>query len=388
MTARDGTLLDAASAGLESLFTAAADDAELAAFNAATPNRVAYKHAHSQQNPESAWGRNTLDAVRFAFYVLNERFGPPIAGGRHGVSLTGRNTLVIASSVSNGGGAALAAAEQDRDGLIDGVAVAEPNAQPRSTQDLTIRQGSTVQPAIGKPLVDYFSFAAVYQPCALLSAQVGLSLGASSWPPEYTTSAQHRCAGLAAKGLVTGATTAEQADDALARMLAYGWLPDSNFEQQSHFRLTTNAITVTYTNAYGRFSVLDRLCDFSFANTDVSGAVVPPARQLQAGLFATGTGVPPTTGINIVYDRSVGGARLDFAAVSPSTGLADFALDGALCQRALVTGHDAVTGVPLDGEQRARSERLREGIGETQLGGTWVASRRLSSPDAATRCCR
>ena len=369
VTARDGTLLDAASAGLESLFTAAADDAELAAFNAATPNRVAYKHAHSQQNPESAWGRNTLDAVRFAFYVLNERFGPPIAGGRHGVSLTGRNTLVIASSVSNGGGAALAAAEQDRDGLIDGVAVAEPNAQPRSTQDLTIRQGSTVQPAIGKPLVDYFSFAAVYQPCALLSAQVGLSLGASFWPPEYTTSAQHRCAGLAAKGLVTGATTAEQADDALARMLAYGWLPDSNFEQQSHFRLTTNAITVTYTNAYGRFSVLDRLCDFGFANTDVSGAVVPQARQLQAGLFATGTGVPPTTGINIVYDRSVGGARLDFAAVSPSTGLADFALDGALCQRALVTGHDAVTGVPLDGEQRARSERLREGIGETQLEG-------------------
>ena len=36
------------------------------------------------------------------------------------------NTVVIASSISNGGGAAIAAAEIDRAGLIDGVAVAEP----------------------------------------------------------------------------------------------------------------------------------------------------------------------------------------------------------------------------------------------------------------------
>ena len=34
---------------------------ELADFNAATPNRFAFKHAHSQQNPESEWGRDVLD---------------------------------------------------------------------------------------------------------------------------------------------------------------------------------------------------------------------------------------------------------------------------------------------------------------------------------------
>ena len=40
-----------------------------------TRTAVAFKHAHSQQNPEKDWGRDTLSAIRFAFYVLNEQFG-------------------------------------------------------------------------------------------------------------------------------------------------------------------------------------------------------------------------------------------------------------------------------------------------------------------------
>jgi hydroxybutyrate-dimer hydrolase len=367
VTARDGVLGDAAALGIESQFTAAVSDADRAAFNLATPNRVAYKHAHSQQNPEKDWGRNTLDAVRFAFYVLNERFGEVDGKGQRRASLHAKNTLVIASSVSNGGGAALAAAEQDTEGLIDGVAVAEPHAQPRHTKKLTIRQGATTVATIGKPLVDYFTFANVYQPCALLSAQAGLSLHAAFWPPAYTTSAQSRCAALAAKGLVAGATLAEQADDALAKMQAYGWQPDSNFLQQSHFRFATNSIAVTYTNAAGRFSVLDKLCGFSLANTDAIGNVIAQLPAAQAGIFSTGNGVPPTTGVNIVFNDSVGGAKLDFLAASPSTGTADFALDGALCQRSLATGRDAVTGAKLSGDMKAKAHRVRAGIAETQL---------------------
>ncbi len=369
VTARDGTLGDAATLGIESQFTAATSEADRAAFNAATPHRVAYKHAHSQQNPEKDWGRHTLDAVRFAFYVLNERFGRLDGNGVRRATLNAKNTLVIASSVSNGGGAALAAAEADREGLIDGVAVTEPNAQPRHTGALTIRQGATTIATIGKPLADYFTFANVYQPCALLSSQAGLSLHPAFWPAAYTASAQNRCAALAARGLVAGATLAEQADDALARLRAYGWQPDSNFLQQSHFRFATNSIAVTYTNAAGRFSVLDNLCGFSMANTDAAGNVIAQVPAAQAGIFATGNGVPPTTGVNIVYNDSVGGAKLDFLATSPSTGLPDFALDGALCQRALVTGRDPVTGARLAGEMKARSERVRAGIREVQLTG-------------------
>ncbi len=369
VTARDGTLGDAAALGIESQFTAAVSDSERAAFNAATPNRVAYKHAHSQQNPEKDWGHNTLDAVRFALYVLNERYGKVDGKGVRRATLNAKNTLVIASSVSNGGGAALAAAEQDRDGLIDGVAVTEPNAQPRHSGDLTIVQGSHVEATIGRSLTDYFTFANVYQPCALLSSQAGLSLHVAFWPAAYTASAQNRCAALAVKGLVSGATLDEQADDALAKMHAYGWKPENDFLQQSHFRFATNSIATTYTNAAGRFSVLDNLCGFSFANTDTNGNLIAQVPSVEAGIFATGNGVPPTSGVNIVYNDSVGGAKLDFLATSPSTGTADFALDGALCQRALATGRDPATGAKLTGDMKAKADRVRVGIHRAQLDG-------------------
>ena len=79
---QDGTRADAATAGAQSNFTATLGATELAAFNAAYPNRVAFKHAHSQQNPEKDWGSDTLNAVRFAFYVLNEQLAPKAADGR------------------------------------------------------------------------------------------------------------------------------------------------------------------------------------------------------------------------------------------------------------------------------------------------------------------
>ena len=56
----DGTRTSAALAGADSHFTASLSAAERASYNAAFRNRVAYKHAHSQQNPEADWGRNTL----------------------------------------------------------------------------------------------------------------------------------------------------------------------------------------------------------------------------------------------------------------------------------------------------------------------------------------
>ena len=368
---RDGTLLNAASAGTEAQFQATLSEADRAAFNAATPNRVAYKHAHSQRNPEREWGRHTLNAIRLAFWAINERHGAPDPRrpGQHLASITPAQTLVIASSVSNGGGAALAAAEQDKEGLIDGVAVSEPNATPRSAGRLGLRQGAQVVAVKGRPLVDYFTLANVYQPCALLSAQAGLSLNAAFWPAAFTTIAQNRCAALAAKGLVTGATLAEQADAALAKLLAHGWQADSNFLQQSHFRFATNSIAVNYVNAAGRFSVLDNVCGYSLANTDGNGNPSAQLPLVQAGLFASGNGVPPTSGVNIVYNPSLGGAKLDFVAVSPSTGQFDFALDGALCLRALATGVDPETGQPLSGERLAQSQRVQSGVKEVLLGG-------------------
>ncbi len=367
--ARDGTLLNAATAGIEAQFQAPDSAADITAFNAATPNRVAYKHAHSQQNPQKDWGRSTLDAVRFAFYVLNQHYAPaPVrAGMAPKVRITPANTLVIASSVSNGGGSALAAAEQDKQGLIDGVAVSEPLNEARRTPQLVIQQGSRVAAHAGKQLADYFTYANVYQACALLSSQAGLSMNAAFWPQAYTDSANQRCAGLAARGLVRGSTPAEWADSALEKMLNHGWQPESNFLQQSHFRFATNSIAVTYVNAAGRFSVTDNVCGYSMANTDGIGNVTAQNPYAVAGIFASGNGVPPTTGVNIVYNDSVGGAKLDFLAVSPTSGQADFALDGALCLRSLVKGKDAVTGGPLSAPMQAQADRVRQGMNEVRL---------------------
>lgn len=363
VTLIDGTTADAAAAGTAAHFRAAINDAARAAYNAAFPNRVAYKHAHSQQNPEKDWGKNTLQAIEFAFYELNELYGST-NGAVKMRTIGPSNTLVIASSVSNGGGAALAAAEQDTGGLINAVVVSEPNAQPKDNGSLVIKRGSTIVSTHSKPLADYLTYASIYQPCAALAAPDSPGAALLS-----AANSANRCAALAAKGLVSGTATADQAADALAKLHAYGWEAEQDVLQASHYRFATPAIAFTYPNALGRFSVTDNLCGFSLANTDAAGNVIAQNATLQAGLFATGNGVPPTTGINIVYNDSVGGPRQDLLSTSPSTRLTDFALDGALCQRALVTGKDPATGAALTGDMLAKSQRVRQGISEVQLNG-------------------
>lgn len=362
VTLIDGTAVDAATAGAAAHFKAAITEAARAAYNALFPNRIAYKHAHSQQNPEKDWGKNTLQAIEFAYYVLNEQFGTSDSPKRRTIAPS--NTVVIASSVSNGGGAAIAAAEQDINGLINAVVVSEPDVQLKPNSGITIKRGNTVIATHSKPLLDYFTYASIYQPCAVLAAS-----GSPGAALLSATNSANRCSALAAKGLVTGSTTAEQANNALAKLHAYGWEPESDVLQLSHYRLATPSIAVTYSNAYGRFSVTDNLCGFSFAATDATGNVVAQNPNSLATLFATGNGIPPTTGVNIVYNDSVGGPKQDLLSTSSSSNLTDFALDGALCQRALVTGADPVTGAALTGNQLVNAQRVQQGISEVQLNG-------------------
>jgi hydroxybutyrate-dimer hydrolase len=360
----DGRLTDAVVAGKNSLFTADLTDAQRAAFNAATPNRVAYKHAHSQQNPEQDWGRNTLQAVVYAFYQLNEKFGKPGPQGGKRIALDRRNTLVIASGASNGGGAGIAAAEQDQHNLIDGVAVGEPNVNTTPDARLTIQQGAQNFPVFGRTLFDYFTFANLYQPCARMDprAAVGPFAGSLS-----AVNATNRCTALHQAGLLAGATLAAQAAEALDKLRGYGYLAQSDLLHPTMYRFATNAIVVTYANAYSRSSVADNVCGYSFANTTAAGAVTAQLLFNEERLFGTGNGVPPSTGINIVYNDSVGAPTQDLLAVSPSTGLADLAMDGAICERSLFEGRNIVTGQPLNAAAQAVSDRLQQGLGEVQL---------------------
>lgn len=228
-------------AGRNAQFAPDLTDAQRSAFAQQFPGRVAFKHAHSQQNPEKDWGKITLQAVEFAFYVLNEKYGVVARDNTSRiVRFTPANTLTIASSISNGAGSALLAAEQDTAGLIDAVAATEPQIQPNRTSGYTVRQAGTNVTAQGKPLLDYSSYAALYQPC--------IAPGGAG-----------RCESLVQKGLLTGNDLASRQADAQARLKAYGWTAAAEPLQAAH-ALTNILVAVTYVNAYGKFSVTDNVC--------------------------------------------------------------------------------------------------------------------------------
>ena len=341
----DGTRAPAASAGAAAAFNAGLSAAELAAFNLATPNRFAFKHAHSGQNPEKDWGTHTLRAVEFAFYALNEQFGPQTATGQRLRSITPENTLVIASSLSNGGGAAIAAAELDRSGLIDGVAVSEPAVQLPASPAVSVRRGGAVQSVVGKTLIDYTTQANLYQACAALAPSVASSPYAAAFGAGFANPAlpiaPNRCAALKAQGLLTADTTTAQAEEALQALRRYGWEPEADALHASLAAFeVAPAVAVTFANALSKARVSDHLCGFSYAATSATGAVASLAPAALATMFATGNGVPPSSGVQLVNNRAKGGAARDVLSVS-DTGVPDWNLAGALCLRNLVTGSDA-----------------------------------------------
>ena len=345
---QNGVRAGRVAAGKNALFAPDFSDADRLAWAGAYPNRIAFKHAHSQQNPEKDWGKVTLQAVEMAFYVLNERYGVLARDGSSRiVRLTPKNTITIASSISNGAGSALLAAEQDTKGLISGVAASEPQVQPQPSTAYSVRQGGVVVANPGRALFDYATYAALYQPCI---ASVAGNAG--------------RCTALVAKGLLNGADLAAQQADAKLRLQAYGWLPDSDPLQAAHAG-TNILVAVTYAYAYGKFSVTDKVCGFTFAQTDGGGNPIAFTSAQKAASFATQSGIVG----NVVYENSVGGARVYTAGVSPSTSLADQSLDGFLCLRSLATGRDAVSGANLDGTLAAQSVRVRAGMAEVVASG-------------------
>jgi hydroxybutyrate-dimer hydrolase len=356
---QNGARADATTAGKSANFTAALSAGDLASFVAANPYRLAVRHAHSQQNPERDWGIQTLNAVRFAFYVLNEQFADKFDDGTAKYQIRPDNTIVIASSVSNGGASAVAAAEQDTEGLIDGVAVAEPVLELMPNPALAIKRGSTTITGSGRPLYDYFTLANLYSPCASQSARLTGSYGVAAVLP-VPALANNRCAALKAKGLLAKTTPAEQADEALDLLLAAGWQSESNLILATMYTQGVPPIPMTYANSYGRFSVADRLCGLSFSGIDAAGKPAPVAAATLAQAFGTSNGVPPSAGIQITNDNNPAGPISSPLSVSPSTGVQDYNFDAALCHRNLWTGSDAAAArVQAGVKETLRSANLR-----------------------------
>ncbi|HZX97736.1 MAG TPA: 3-hydroxybutyrate oligomer hydrolase family protein, partial [Myxococcales bacterium] len=385
----DGMRAVRSNAGARSNFNAPISDADRAAFNTANPNRFAVKHAHSQQNPEKDWGKYTLHAVEFAYYVLNQKFGTAQSDGKTPRVYHPGQILTIAASVSNGGGAALAAAEQDTEHFISGVVAGEPQVQVGSTA--TIQRGGATVSASAKSLYDYTTLAVLYQGCAA---------GATGQPAntQFMTAAQfnNRCAALKAKGLLNAATQPDQSNEALTRLQQAGWESESNIIHSSHFATyATPSVAVTYANAYSRSSVKDNLCGYSFAFVDNTTSSAPTPATAGSGtgnalavIFATGNGVPgpmgafasgagSSSGIEIINDSDATGAtaaakadRLSLSPTAKNAGLSgtDFNVDGAACLRTLFTGQDA-SGAALTGDLLAKSNALKAGIQEVLRNG-------------------
>ena len=287
--------------------TPAGTDATLAFTPApATGSGIAFKHAHSQDNPEADWGRHVKQAAQFALATLNTQL-PQQA------PFTFDNTRVIAVGISNGGGAVLRAAELDGNWL-DAVVAGEPNV--------------LVEGHGARSLYDYTTEAALLMPCALPA------LGIPAMP-----GSEARCTALAASGVLQGADSAARQQDALAKLRAAGWT-DGALRAGSisvAFDLW-RAVGVGYASAYGRYPHDAHPCGYRYAATGADGMVRPASAFERAAWSSEASGIPPGAGVGIVDPQPA----------------ADLGLTGLRCLRALWTGDSA------------DARRVREGIAATR----------------------
>jgi hydroxybutyrate-dimer hydrolase len=346
-----GARLTGASAGLNAQFNAGLSAAETDAFNnvnGGTPNRLALKHAHSQRNSERDWGNDVLQSISFALYTLNQKYGADLPNGRKSIRYTPENTLVIAASIGNGAGAVLAAAEQDLGNLIDAIAVASPQVQPAVNANLKIQRGGADVASFGKTQMEYVALANLFQPCAATAATLTSAPGVTLLP---TSRAVARCQALLNSATfnigITGATNEELAQAALAKLRMAGWEAETDIQHAASYALVTPSVAVTSVNAYGRKSVRDNECGFSFAATSpTTFAPIPTTSAALLQLFGVSSGRAPTSTINIVNNNSNGGAALDaisFDADSRQT----LNADGAKCIASRVINFGQATAPTL-----------------------------------------
>ena len=358
-----GERADADAADDFSTFSADLTDEQRTAFNAQNPDRWAWKHAHSERNPEADWGQHVILSLRFALWAVNHRLA--VRQGAAAPRLDWDNTLVIASSVSNGGAASLRAAEAAPRGMIDGVAVSEPNVTPRFDPRFVIRQGDGA-PLVrhSRPLYDYLTLIDVFQGCANRAAE-NAAAPLNTTPPAL---GDNRCRSLAEAGVLSAGDVAAQAAEARGIINGYGVLAEQNLLQPSHWALyVPQAVVRTYANAYASASVLDNLCGFSFAATDPDGRPVALSAELEARLFGVASGIAPTGGVNVVNNLSPGGPLLDRDSRSPSVDRQDQNLDGALCLRSRQTG--SLGNQPLTGDALLSHFRVQIGIDQVLASG-------------------
>ncbi len=265
---------------------------------------IAVKQMHSGDNPEADWGRDVIQAAQFALAMLDRAY-PEAA------PFTAQNTKIIATGVSNGGGAVLQAAGLDHDGFFAGVVALEPNVYTAEG---------------GRPLYDYATEAAIWLPCALSDsrfADVPYAREPDHQPPPAWPM---RCASLSAQDKLRGDSVTEQAGEAYQYLRARGWSDEAMATAASTTAFDLwRVITAGYASSYMRSGSNDMPCGFRYAamGTEALPGVTDPVAR--ASWWSDAAGIPPGNGVGLF-----GGVN-----VSP-----DPTLIGEHCLRALWTGDD------------------------------------------------
>ena len=267
---------------------------------------VAFKHAHSGDNPEAEWGRHVKQAAEFALSALDRAF-PQAAPFRFD------NTRVIAVGISNGGGAVLRAAELTGDsgdaGWLDAVVAGEPNIH--------------VSGAGSRTLYDYTTEAALLMPCALLHLP-GESLPQPPLRAQAEPLWRTRCAALKSAGLVDGEDAKAQSKDAYARLRANGWTDEALTAGALSVGFDLwRAVAVTYASAYARNGIGTHPCGYAFGAQNADFSLRASTALERDVWFADGSGIPPGAGVGIV----------DSKLAAP-----DYTMPGLQCLRALLEG--------------------------------------------------
>lgn len=247
---------------------------------------VALRHVHSGDHPEADWGRHVLRAAEFGLQVLSMTLDGDYSQA---------NTRIVAAGLSNGGGAVLRAAELDDAGLLDAVVAVSPN----------------VTAPDARPLFDYATAAALYQPCLLadLDAVGEMPLG----NPALAAMGRVRCASLVRAGLIDE----PEAQAARARLVESGF--DDAALSQSAVNVALGlwrAIAASYASAYLQRGAFDMPCGYAYRASEATAAQ-------RHGWWAMHSGVGPAEGIEL----------------SDATGSGqDRQFDGLMCLRDLWTG--------------------------------------------------
>lgn len=275
---------------------------------------VAFKHAHSQDNPEADWGRHVRQAAEFGLQALERAF--PQAGG-----FTFADTRVIAVGISNGGGAVLRAAELEGDWL-DGVVAGEPNV--------------FVDAHGGRSLYEYASEAALLMPCALPA--LGL-------PP--VPHAEATCNALAERGQLQGADLATRQQSALEMLRSSGWSDAALRGGASSVQFDLwRSVLAAYASSYARAPHDAHPCGYRYVAGD-PGQPRPATAAERAAWWSDASGIPPGNGVQLV---------------DPPEGM----IAGLTCLAGLASTNGPVT----DGIARTRAAPPREGLPVIVVHGT------------------